>query len=349
METANGELAEARAAVARLRQVQEILKLSDGQFVKRFIDAKGGLLLGSDRTWTRMRTDKWDDNKPTKWLGRLKEACTRLDGGTPVRDPLSLPFYEAMMAELDRLEAQMNDRRALVALAPTGTGKTVFARRAVELNRTKRVYVRAKPSWRESGPNICVGLYEGLTGESLQYVGYEEALKKVGKFLAAAPKTVIVDEAHEGGIELMKVLRHLIDETAARFVYLAYPTEYSRVVNANKGALAEARQFIGRSLKPIFTEYQDGTKPEDVAVILEHAGLSAMEAQVVAQEITPQLLVREGLRTLDDALEVALLNAEEDNVPISRLYVKGGINVVSGLKDPEEKSKKLKQTLANSN
>lgn len=318
-EKENGNVAadymvEAKACVARLRSAQTTLKLKDNKFVGRFKGADNSILLGSPRTWERMRKDEWDENRPEKWLPKLRQACAQLDGGTPVRRVYEdLPFFVEASKELSRLESQTNDRRVMVVLAPTGTGKSVWARRAVDEERDKRIYIRGNPSWRENGVGICCAIYERLTGERMEYVGFGAALSKLTLHLAASDKTIFLDEGHEGGIMLMTLIRHLVDETPSRFVYLAYPTEYNRVVGASTGTLAEARQFIGRSLKPIFDDYKAGTRKEDVIVILRHAGFSADQARALGGDVTRTVLVREGLRTLDDALERAREMAQESD------------------------------------
>jgi hypothetical protein len=76
--------------------------------------------------------------------------------------------------------------------------------------------------------------------------------------------TMFIDEAHEGGTTLMKIVKTLIDETPARFVQLAYPTEYDRVKTATAGALDEAKQLLGRTMKPVYDDYRNGLREEDV-------------------------------------------------------------------------------------
>jgi hypothetical protein len=204
--------------------------------------------------------------------------------------------------------------------------------------------VRAQPGWRENGIAICAGFIESLSGEGKKHnEGYHDLLSKLRSLLSGVPKTVFIDEAHEGGIELMKIVRYLVDETRTRFVYLGYPTEYQKVVSATTGSLTEARQFIGRALKPIFDDYMTGTKPGDVAVVLKHAGLKG-EVKLLAEDITPRLLLSEGLRTLDDAIDLARLEAEEDTRLTGQAILEA-LEDILGATKREDKSKKLLRTL----
>jgi hypothetical protein len=346
-EVANGELGEARAAVARLKKAQTTLKLSNSQFVGRFRDGNGDVLLGSQRTWERMSKDEWDNNKPEKWLDKLRQACSQLDGGTPVRNVFpDMPFFKKATEILNRLEAQKTDRRIAVMLGWTGTGKSVWARAQVDKQRATRIYVRAMPGWREKGIAICSGIIQAINGERLELnMGYDEALGKLKLLLGSSDITVFLDEAHEGGVELMKIIRYLVDETTSRFVYLGYPTEYNRVVAASTGALAEARQFLGRALKPIFTDYQNGTKVEDVAVILKRNGFDAADARDVAARTTPSLVAGTGLRMLADCLELAKEWAAEDEADLSPDLIQEALEEMTGVSVKNEKKRKLEEQL----
>lgn len=339
------DLACARECVARLKQAQATLGLKNRAFIGRFKDDERNLLLGSTRTWERISADDWRDNKPEKWLNRLRQACAQIDGGTPVDEVLvDMPFYVEASNELARLEAQQNDRRIMVVLCPTGTGKSVWGRSKVSEARATRTYLRAQPGWRENGIAICAGFLEALTGETKKHnEGYHDLLSKLRGYLSSKIMTVFMDEAHEGGIELMKIVRYLVDETRTRFVYLAYPTEYQKVVSATSGSLTEARQFIGRALKPIFDDYMEGTKVEDVTAILKRAGFRS-DTKLLAQEITPRILRSEGLRTLDDAMDLARSRADEDTRPTGKELMEA-LEDILGTSKQEERGKKLLRTL----
>src|SRR6185369_4324265 len=125
--------------------------------------------------------------------------------------------------------------------------------------------------------------------------------------------TLFLDEAHDGGIALMKIVRSLIDSTPSRFVYLAYPTDFDRVRNATTGGLYESHQFLGRCLKPIFDEYREGLQAEDVVAYLHATCGFNGDARAIASQITPLLCRHYNLRLLDDAIAEAQFQADDED------------------------------------
>ena len=323
------ELSECRSLVARLIQAQENSGLKDGHFVNRFRDNKNALLMGSQRTWERIKTDDWTNNNAEKLLPRLRLCVAQLDGGSLPGEVFDdLPFYKIAATELVRLEGQRNDRRVLLILAPTGVGKTSFLRAAARKEGKSRYYFRCAPPMKDKGLALVSHIYRAVAGEDLKAVSYDAALQRLRDRMAAAPCTLMIDEGHDGGIELMKIIRYLVDETSSRFVVAAYPTDYSRVISASTGALSEARQFVGRCLKPILDDYRDGTKIKDVSRMLKGADLpsDADFADIVYHTISN----REGLRTLADAIEDAQTTAMASDREIRRDDLTASLAKITG-------------------
>lgn len=297
---------EFRGLLDELQRMQKACGWSDRTMVSRYRQ------LGSTRTWRqRLCADDLTGLNLERQARQLRELQAQLAGGTPVEVFHSdLPFAKAMDRKLARLEGQSNDRRILVALATTGCGKSAWARHAVAEDRSSRVYVRLRPSCREKKVNICTAICDAL-GDPAESNGEAATETKVITLLRAMPRTIFIDEAHEGGVALMKLIRAFVDETSARFVYLAYPTEYERVRTANTGSIVEAQQFIGRTMKPIFDDYAAGTTVEDVAVLLQRELGWGREASSVAAEILPSLRRSYNLRLLADAIDEAKAAADE--------------------------------------
>lgn len=332
------QLEESKILVDRLISLQTTLKLSNAAFVARFRDSRGALLLGSERTWERMKESDWSTLTLDRWIQKLREAVVHLDGGTPIEQVYEdLPFYRTASKELDRLEGQTNDRRVLVILAITGTGKTIWARSQARANPAARLYLRATPAWRESGMAMCLelgramGLSDALEGQS-----YAKAVALVANHLRMNRRTVIIDEAHDGGILLMKLLRFWIDTTDTRFVYMAYPTEWARVVAASRGYLAEAKQFVGRALKPILDDWSSGPTDKDVAKFIARR----MEVPNVTNPLLPEIasIVRQsgGLRLLSDAIAESAQQADGEMVTMASILE--SVRMCSGT--PVEKTQK---------
>jgi hypothetical protein len=287
--------------------------------------------LGSAKSWReRMLTGTLEGLNLRRLAARLGELAQVLDGGTPVDQYLEdLGFAAAMSLKLARLEGQRTDRRILVCLAPTGVGKTVWARRAAHENRATRLYVRANPSWRENLVHICHGILDRM-GETPVSAGKKAALDHLIAKLRVEPKTLLIDEAHEGGVALMRILKVLVDETESRAVYLAYGTEFDRVRSATVGALIEAQQFLGRCMKPVFDTYASGTREPDVITYLRRAGGLRGELAVVAREMLPLLRKNYNLRLLDDAIAEARQRAETAEQDLDAAAVLGVVREMCG-------------------
>ena len=323
------ELAECRELVQRLRVAQTNAGIKDNAFVSRFRNEKNALLFGSVRTWERIQEGNWTCNDPVKLLPRLRLCVSQLDGGSLRAEVFTdLPFYAIAASQLVKLEGQTNDRRCLLILAPTGVGKTSFLRTAAAKPGKARFYLRCSPPLRDRGSAIVAAIYRAVTGEQLIAPSYDTALQRLTSRLSATPCTVFIDEAHDGGVALMKIIRYLIDETPSRFVLAAYPTDYHRVISASSGSLSEARQFIGRCLKPVLDDYRDGTKPSDVARMLAGAGFPG-DAEF-ATLIHSHIAQREGLRTLADAIEAAQTQAMARDLAPTREHLTAALDIITG-------------------
>jgi hypothetical protein len=264
-----------------------------------------------------------------------------LDGGTPdavfFRD---LPFAQELIARVGALERSTTDRRILVALAPNGCGKTSVARWSVAQSRSTRAYCRLRPSWRNKSIHIANGLVRAL-GADDDALNAPEAEARLIAMLTGTPRTVFLDQAHEGGPALMHLLRALVDETPSRFVYLGYDTAFRRVASATTDSLIEAQAFLGRCLKPIFDVYKAGTAGRDVALYLQRAAdLSVSASGSVAARVTPVLQRSTNLRLLDDAIQAARAADEDDeakpDVIVAQVYALAGMEPSRGTPTAED-------------
>lgn len=303
------------AIVARVAEVQRARKLSDRQLLEEFPD------LGSTKTWrSRLLTGQLSGLNPDRLLGRLRRVAQILDGGTP--DEVfyaDAPFARELRARLGLLERQTSDRRILACLAANGCGKSSFARWAVAQARASRAVVRCRPTWRNRPIHICLGIARAL-GSDIETSNPAQAEETVVNLLRGQPRTVFIDQAHEGGVAVMHLLRAFIDETPARFVYLAYNTAFRLVLTSTTDAHVEAQAFLGRCVKPIFDAYKAGTLAEDVAFHLTRAAdLSADTAASVASRVTRALRQTTNLRLLDDAIVAARASDDDDEAAADRI------------------------------
>ena len=314
-DTQDPRIAEAVGIVARLEDVQRTRKLSDRQLVEEYPE------IGSAKTWRqRLLAGNWGDLNIDRIVGKLRRVAQILDGGTP--DEIfypDAPFAVEARARLALLERQTTDRRILAVLAENGTGKSSFARWAVAQARSTRAMVRCRPTWRNKPLHICLGICRAL-GSDLETTSPSVAETEAVNLLRGQPRTLFVDQAHEGGVAVMHLLRAFVDETPARFVYMAYNTAYRLVLTSTTDAHVEARAFLGRCLKPVFDGYKGGTLDVDVAFYLQRvAGMKRDPAQSVAKRVTPALRQATNLRLLDDAIIAARAAAEDDEAAPDRI------------------------------
>jgi len=300
--------AEAQAVVARLQAYQEAAKLSDNRLLRQFPD------LGSTKTWRqRLLSGDWSGLRPERTLGRLRRIGVILDGGVPDGEFYrELPFVREMTARMMLLERSQTDRRILVGLAPNGCGKTTFARWAVAQNPAERCYCRLRPAWRNKELHLANGICRALGSDKPASNAADAEGRLIG-LLSGQPRTLFLDQAHEGGAAQLHLMRALVDDTPSRFVYLGYNTTFKRVLAADTDSLLEAQAFLGRCLKPVFSGYDLGVQVGDVAMYLRMAaGMAEAVARGMAAKLTPVLHAHGNRRLLSDAVEAAAAESDSD-------------------------------------
>lgn len=300
--------AEARTIVTRVEKYQQLARLNDVKLLRQFPD------LGSAKTWRqRLLAEDYANLHPDRTLAKLRRIAVVLDGGLPDHEFFKLPFTQEVLARVGLLERSTTDRRILVALAPNGCGKTTVAKWCVAQNPGERAYIRLRPGHRNKQLHIMNHMLAGLGlsgAAGSKVVGEAQLIAALTQ-----PRTVFLDQAHEGGPAVMHLLRCLVDETPSRFVYIGYDTAFRRVLAADSDTTIEAQAFLGRCLKPIFNAYKAGTAAVDVKVFLqETADMDASVAAGVANKLTTLLQRTTNLRLLADAVDIARAESDSDAV-----------------------------------
>lgn len=291
--------------VARLEAHQQAVGQSNKEFASSYKE-----WLTSETSWTRLRNGNWDEKlNAQRWLKKLSALVQRVESGQSFNlDSFiqNLPFPTEFARHLKTLKDSQGDRRAMVVLAPEGVGKSWTAihlcnRRNGET--TPYFYLRLRATWREKPLSImqAMALLIGAPVERTP-AGQQEQL--INYMRTQGQKVLFLDEAHNGGVVLFKVLKDLIDETSWRFVYLAFPTQYDEVRSKNTGAIAEARQFLRRCVRPIFDDYRSGIGADDVEAYLKASGFKGPVKEFAARQ-APLLRAHYNLATLVDAIELA--------------------------------------------
>lgn len=297
--------------VDRIEKHQKALKLSDAQFVRRY-----QRYLGSSKTWReRLCGRNWKEfgQRLDKWEKKLTGFAAELDGGSPAggQDFFDdLPIAAYAKACYDVLQGTRTDRRCAWIIGNFGAGKTWSLRRLVQENPRHAVYVSANETWKDSRMQIARGLACALGCP--EGASAAATFRNVMEHLKANPLTICVDEMHEGGVLLMKLIKSLINETGAKFLLGIYPTAWNRLANGSTDATAEAQQLLGRSLKPIDQRWARGLTQKDVEKFLCAATGLDGECRHLAERILPEVRRHGNLRILADSVELARMNADEN-------------------------------------
>lgn len=296
---------------------QKALGLTDARFAARYEQ-----YLGSHKTWLKLKDGSWPGHvNEDRILAKLKKFSEQIEGARCFdADQFfpNLPYVVQMKANFERLLASPLDIRGLISLAPQGVGKSWLATHLVESEKTAPYfYLRLLHSYREKSFQLACAITEKIGGSRTRNPGDQMGeLVKHAKSLGEI--VLILDEAHNGGIVLFKLLKDLIDETPMRFVYLGFPTEFDVIVGRSSSAIGESRQTLRRCLQPIHDDYRDGIMASDVEMYLAGHGFKRnAELKAVAAEIQPLVTARYNLTTLATAIRDARKQADDEEVELS--------------------------------
>lgn len=309
---------EIEALIARLERFQKSQDLKDTEFCDQFRE-----YVGTTKTW-RDRLCAWRAGDAAAREKILKEGLdlekraqlmealvSKIDGRNAVLDHFfwEMPFTSNVLTLFNLLREQVTDRRNLYILATTGVGKSATAFALLKKWSQDTAYCRMHQGCRNREYMIlarmakAIGIHNSDQPKRLLMEALIDRLK-------LAPITMIIDEAHEMGTVGMKIVKTLIDETPSRFAQFCYPTEYDRMRTSNAGALDEAKQIFGRTMKPVFDDYRNGLRIPDIECYLRNVGFTAEAAHDTAPVIIGPVRAHGNLRVLDDAVREARAMAE---------------------------------------
>jgi hypothetical protein len=327
----NDQNAKINGLIDRIEAHQKSLKATDAEFVGKYPQFLGSAKTWRDRLCKRQFAD-FGKNLP-RWERKLENFVAEIDGRSFVEVYFEqMPFSQRMDGMMATLVAQRTDRRCGVCLSPTGVGKSVWARHTLQGDPRGVAYIRVNESWRDSRMQIAAGMAKGLRCPANEQPSAASSLNQVIEALRNNPLTVILDEAHEGGILLMKLVKTLIDETSARFVLLAFPTTWRRMMSASDDARAEATQLFGRTLKPVFDDYSEGLRQNDVAMYLRLSTGLGDEVDQLAKDILPLVRANGNLRLLADAVEGAQRQADVTEEPVDSDLIRAHVTALCPVK-----------------
>lgn len=309
--------------VERIEKYQKSLKLSDARFVARY-----QRFLGSSKTWRdRLCAKDWKElgNRISKWETKLTAFVAEIDGGSAMDVFYAdLPIAKYGAAVFETLQGTRTDRRCGILLANYGCGKTWVLRKLAADDPTAAVFLSANPTWKESPMQIASGMARVLGVPICPSAA--ETFRGVIEHLKGNPITVMIDEAHEGGVILFKLVKTLINETQAKFILGSYPTAWNRLIAGSTDAHAEAQQLIGRTMKPINLNWCKGLNLADVEKYLLFSTELNGECRALAERILPDVRRGGNFRILADAVDTAINGADVADVDVDAALIEQTIH-----------------------
>jgi hypothetical protein len=318
--------------IERIERHQQAMKLSDVRFVARY-----QRFLSSDKTWRhRLCARAWDEfgQRLDKWESKLNAMVAELDGGADISAFFgTLPIARYGQAVYDMLQGQQNDRRVAWLIGPTGVGKSWTMLHVAQEGKAAAAYLHINRGMRESlmalSSALATRVGATITGSA------SRTFQNVVDCLRENPITLCIDDVHEGGVVMLKLIKHLVDDTRSRFILGTYPTAWRMLLNGSTDANVEAQQLIGRSIKPVRRTWEGGLTEADIAAYLGNVIGDVGECRILAGRIRDTICRNGNLRLLADAVDTARMNADEDGVDITAELVE--LAVADMCPTPEKK------------
>lgn len=311
------------ALIERLEDFQKAIGLSDARFCARYQRYVGSAKQWRDRICGRNWAELGD--AIDKWESRLAAMVTEIDCAADLQsfNP-ALPIAKYARVMFEKLQGASSDRRCVWLIADYGAGKSWALKKLRQEHPAVTAYFECDPSRRSVGQVI------GQFAKALR-VPVENSPSatwdKVLEHLRANPVTVLIDEAHEAGTPLLKMVKGAINQTRAKFILATYPTGWNRLKSGSHEALQEARQLMGRTIGPVNESWSDGVTAKDVEIALTGYGLNG-EAKALSNQILPLIRGKGNFRVLDAGVEKARELAD-GNTPTAEGILEG-VNVVIG-------------------
>jgi hypothetical protein len=296
--------------IGRIERYQQALRLPDVRFAARFARH-----LGSASSWRkRLCGRKWAEIPLDRWERKLARFVCEIEGASAVAGSTylaAMPIAQFGAAAYDALQGQMSDRRVAWLIGPTGVGKSWTMNRLRSENPHDTAYIHVAQGSRSSMAILARQLARACG--AAEVASAARTFEGVIEICREREITLLIDDVHEGGALLLKLLKHLVDDSRVRLLLGTYPTAWAALLNGSSDALIEAQQLIGRSLKPICANWVEGLRAADVEAYLAAAcpAAAAEQCALSAGRLAPLLRRNGNLRVLADAVELAQAHADE--------------------------------------
>lgn len=298
---------EALALISVIEEYQKQTGANDNQFA-----AAHKTFVGSYDTWTRrLKAREFGELKLEKWVPKLRLLAARIAGHDYAQAIFAgMPMTAFAEMRFAQLQGATSDRRCVPLIGDYGVGKTW----ALKLLRKNHMGETASMEFRETAREskgaivrkFCKAL--ALGEDTNPDSGFESVIEA----LRAQSRILLIDEGHHGGLMLLKLIKSIINETGAAVILGTYPTAWHRLTTQSSDAIAEARQFLGRCIKPVEMRWTKGSPDGDLVEYLRHScQMDKGEAGALARRIGAGIRANGNLRLLADAVERAKTDADD--------------------------------------
>jgi hypothetical protein len=223
----------------------------------------------------------------------------------------------------DVLQGQNNDRRVAFLIGPTGIGKSWVMKWLAKQNPNEAAYIYTNECWDESMPQIARGIAH-VIGATVNKSSGRDTFAHVTSVLRAMPITLLIDDVQKSGVLGLKLIKSLVDDTRCKFILGVYPQSWNKLIHGSTDAYAEAQQIIGRTIKPVVTHWRDGLRHQDISAYMKLAGVKG-DCVTIAQRIAPPIQKNGNMRLLSDAVSLAAINADEQDLAFDASLVEAAV------------------------
>jgi DNA transposition AAA+ family ATPase len=246
-------------AVARLIEIQA--SESDQTLARRRLSC-------SPSTWSRIRSGDYHagdhQRMAEKLAGSLAALEDALAAGAATHAAAGVvpcAFLRAGLAGVRRSFGHPRNR-LVVALAPTGGGKTTLGRQIADTYHGRVLSIEATETWRSSYLKACLDILTAAGAREMP-ASAARAEGALLRELQARPRILVIDEAHYFGSTTINLVKAILNQTPCSVVLLAIPALWRRM---SRTAWEEAEQLRTRCCAMVSG---DTVHARDVATYLE--------------------------------------------------------------------------------
>lgn len=194
---------------------------------------------------------KLDDLASEGILERLRAIAAEIGGNVDAADPLYEDMGTAKLVRQAFTRLRMSNTKAKLVIieGQTGMGKTsageIISAKMRALNPAACIFkIEATAAWRGRAAPMMAAMLRAL-GMPDTTRSASVRLEKLVDALNQRPAVFIVDEIHDGGVDMLRTLKTLLNRSPLKLVLLAHPRLFRDLENE---AWDDVRQLTGNRL-----------------------------------------------------------------------------------------------------